>query len=190
MGDAGRRLRLLRMGGILWCLPSHVAACACCGLEASPGNFLKIGTVAPVFQPFMRLRFRACVALCAGVLLRGAGRGVARSCVLSGNDAGASDLDPHLTAQCPCRHNITTFFSGQRHFFHRDSTTLFRRSNNAYNSSVPPVRVAVARPCAHDRVNRFVFIWWPPAGRHPETGATEDCNLSHICVWNHFKLVE
>ena len=26
----------------------------------------------------------------------------------------------------------------------------------------------------------------PPAGRHLETGATEDCNLSQICVWNNF----
>jgi hypothetical protein len=58
------------------------------------------------------------------------------------------------------------------------------------NPSLGPVRVAAARSCAHDRANRFIFSWWPPVGRHLETGVTEDHKLSQICVWTHFKLVE
>ena len=45
-------------------------------------------------------------------------------------------------------------------------------------------------PCAHGRANSTVFIMLPPAGRHLETGATEDCNLSLFCVWNNFNSVE
>jgi hypothetical protein len=59
-----------------------------------------------------------------------------------------------------------------------------------YNPSVCPVRVGAARPCAHDHANSLFFSWRPPAGRHLETDATEDCNLSQICVWNHFKTVQ
>jgi hypothetical protein len=62
--------------------------------------------------------------------------------------------------------------------------------NMPYNPSVCPVPVGAARPCAHARANRFIFIWRPPAGQHLQTGATEDCNLSLICVWNHFNPVE
>jgi hypothetical protein len=108
-----------------------------------------------------------------GAAALSASRGAAASS--SGNGAASAAAFSDLTYD-----NVTTFFSGKRHFFHRDSTTLFRRSNKAYNSSVAPVRVAVAHPCAHDGVNRFVCSWWPPAGRHLEAGATED--FKDLCL--------
>ena len=37
---------------------------------------------------------------------------------------------------------------------------------------------------------QYIFIMLPPAGRHLETGATEDCSLSLNCVWDHFNSVE
>ncbi len=49
-----------------------------------------------------------------------------------------------------------------------------------YNPSVGPVLVAAARPCAHDRANRFIFSWWPPAGRHPEI--TVDSNKMTVNI--------
>ena len=71
--------------------------------------------------------------------------------------------------------NKTDFLTAIRHFSHRGSTTLFRRSNMPYNTGVTEARLRLARPCAHAHLKALFSVRAARSARPASfTGPSQD----------------
>ena len=71
-----------------------------------------------------------------------------------------------------------------------DATALEKDNESGVQMLKPFMRPWLQKKIQHHNPTlSLLFTMLPRAGRHLETGASEDCNLSQNCVWNYFKSV-